>query len=173
MQENGFSVRGLAESAEVSRGVVSDILAEKYVPSEKRLLALMEAMRVKTQMKKKMLWLREETISASKKKLIPKRIRKNVLEDGRLAKSLMLSASNSGFQVTEIESDNFHFTVKRGNEKVAVAVRLSVQSWEFLFLDACRVIMQTGARTALIVTSEKGNPHKEVFEFHNSRFITI
>ena len=163
------SLSKLSVNAQVARRAVYDWIDGRFLPSERKLSALLDAMQTDQKTREKVLELREEARVRNPKR----RARKNASAEANAAKKLKGGIERLGLKV-EIASDLPSQIIFKGYDGRATAtIYLKLPSYEVLFTRACdQRMLHDFSHVYIVVEKVERHRYEALFAHHQIRIVT-
>jgi hypothetical protein len=163
------SLSKLSGNAQVARRAVYDWIDGRFLPTEKKLSALLDAMQTDEETRRKLFELREEARVRNPKR----RARKNAADEGNSAKKLKKGIEKLGLKA-EIASDLPSQIIFKGYDgRATAAIYLKLPSYEVLFTRACEQRMLHGfSHVYIVVEKVERHRYEALFAHHQIRIVT-
>ena len=162
------SLYELSTKAKVARQAIYDWTNGRFLPSEKKLSALLDAMKPDEEPRRKLLELLEEARVGNPKR----RSRKSAAEEKRAADRLEEYLSESGALVETDPEFPSSLVIDKKGQRTLVSVYLTLPKYEVLFTKASEGKLRTSCKEVLIVTRKVARHRFEsLFEHHRIRIV--
>jgi hypothetical protein len=162
------SLSKLSVNAQVARRAVYDWIDGRFLPSEKKLSALLDAMQTDKETRRKLFKLLEEARVGNPKR----RSRKSAVEEKLAASQLEEYLSEHGAVMETYPEFPSSLVIDKKGERTLVSVYLTLPTYEVLFTKASEGKLLTSCKEVLIVTLKVTRHRFEsLFEHHRIRIV--